>query len=84
MADNKDRGIYGKYRVERVDGKQIDRCIVLELDDPNAWEALLTWADTVAEDGYEALAGDVRAWVDEEKAIRGIDGGRDGEVADGT
>lgn len=74
MADIKERGLYGKYRVERVDGKDIGRCIVLELDDPNAWPALLTWADTVEADGYEALAADVRQWVTEsqEAAYRSV------------
>lgn len=65
----RERGLYGKYRVERVDGKGIDRCIVLELHDPNSWDALLTWANTVEVDGYVQLAADVRKWVITEQNI---------------
>ena len=63
MADQKDRGLYGKYLVERVDGKPLKggMCIVLEVGDPNAHEALHIWADTVEADGYVQLAEDVRA-----------------------
>lgn len=64
MPDTKDRGLYGKYLVERRDGKSIPHVIVLELDDPNAWPALRLWADTVEADGYDALAADVRRQVD--------------------
>lgn len=66
MSDPK-IGLIGKYRVERVDGKPLKggRCIVLELGDPNTWDAMLTWADTVERKGYKALAIDVRAMVNE-------------------
>ena len=63
MPDSKSVGLYEKYRVDRVDGKPLGRCIVLELKDPNSWNALLEWADSVAIDGYENLAEDVRASV---------------------
>lgn len=56
-------GLIEKYRVERTDGKPMGPCIVLELDDRNAWPALLTWAETVENDGYVALAADVRKAV---------------------
>jgi hypothetical protein len=61
MSD-KTKGLFGKYRVERLDGKPLkgDACIVLEIGDPNARPAILTWAYTVEIDGYSALAADVR------------------------
>lgn len=57
-------GLIEKYRVERTDGKAVGQCFVLEVEDPNTWGALLTWADTVQADGYQALADDVRALVE--------------------
>jgi hypothetical protein len=62
MSDDPTRGLYGKYRVERIDGKSIKggRCIVLEVGDPNAWPALSQWAETVHTAGYLDLAADVR------------------------
>jgi len=66
MPDSRSVGLYEKYRVDRVDGHPIGRCIVLELADPNSWNALLEWADSVAIDGYEILAEDVRASVSHE------------------
>lgn len=64
--DERDAGLYGKYRVERRDGKALKggMCIVLELGDPNAHPALRVWADTVEAAGYHQLADDVRALVD--------------------
>lgn len=61
MAD--ERGLYGKYRVERVDGKHVGRCFVLELDDRKTWSALLTWAESVEAEGNATLAADVRKAV---------------------
>ena len=65
IMGTRDRGLYGKYRVERVDGKPLKGgfCIVLEIGDPNSHAALLTWADTVEADGYAPLAAEVRALV---------------------
>jgi len=57
---SKEEGLKHKYNVERTDGKSLGSCIVLEIDDPNAWPALRVWADTVEADGYEKLAEDVR------------------------
>ncbi len=72
-VDDPTRGLYGKYRVARVDGKGIGRCIVLELDDPNSWPALLQWADTVEDRGFGPLATDVRKWVTVEQSIARVD-----------
>ncbi len=82
MGD-REMGLFGKYRVERVDGKSIDRCIVLELHDPNSWPALRVWADTVEADGYTALAHDVRDWI-QQASRRPVPRGRvaNGEIED--
>lgn len=65
MTDDKKRGLYGKYYVERVDGKPIKggECIVLEVGDPNTHPAILAFADSVESDGYSALADDLRSLV---------------------
>jgi ribosomal protein L37AE/L43A len=62
---DRNKGMYAKYRVKRLDGKEMDSCIVLELTDPNSWPALRTWADTVEADGYVPLAAEMRAKVDQ-------------------
>ncbi|SLG71248.1 Uncharacterised protein [Mycobacteroides abscessus subsp. abscessus] len=55
------KGLYGKYRVERVDGKPIRACFVLEyLDDLHANKALLEYAFSVERVNPE-LAKDLRA-----------------------
>lgn len=63
MTETHERGLYGKYRVERVDGKEIGPrgCIVLEVDDDRTHAALAVWAERVERDGFSALAGDVWA-----------------------
>lgn len=55
------RGLYGKYHVERTDGKPLKggMCIVLEVGDPNAHPALRVWAETVRAAGYVQLADDI-------------------------
>ena len=57
--DNRDKGLYEKYHVERADGKDVGECIVLEFDDPNARAGILTFANSVLEDGYEELYYDL-------------------------
>lgn len=64
MGD-RNRGLIGKYHVSRVDGKPVGDCIVLPLEDPNSWDALMTWANVVEWDGYKELANDVRMKVHE-------------------
>ena len=68
-------GLYGKYHVERVDGKPLKggRCVVLEVGDPNAWAALAAWADTVEEAGYVPLASDVRRMLAEVRGQRTVE-----------
>lgn len=59
--DNK--GLYVKYAVHRLDGKDIGQCFVLELDDEKTWPALLVWAQTVEVHGNLLLADDIRRLV---------------------
>jgi hypothetical protein len=63
--DDKTRGLYIKYKVERVDGKSIDDCIVLELEDPCAREGIIAFAAAVRIKGYFALADDLEKKVQE-------------------
>jgi hypothetical protein len=65
VTDNpQPKGLYGKYRVERVDGRGIALgCFVLEFDDPKAWDALLTYAETCEAWGNPAVAADLRKRV---------------------
>lgn len=61
-------GLYAKYNVERVDGKPVDDCFVMELRDANARAALRTYIDAVKKNGYEMLAVDIEkklsTWAD--------------------
>jgi hypothetical protein len=67
MGD-KNRGLYGKFRVERIDGqsapgKKHDNCDYFVLDithDPLAVHALRAYADAAEAAGYEKLAADLR------------------------
>lgn len=62
MAESdKDRGLYGKYRVERADGKNKGPYFVLGYTtDPHARSALATYA-AACRDEYPTLAADLRA-----------------------
>lgn len=68
MSD-KDRGVYRKYHVERVDdpkGKHAD-CTYFVLDpqhDPIAQYAMLAYAAEADEQGYDLLAMELRDWVE--------------------
>lgn len=63
--ENKQEGLQERYEVKRLDGKPLkgDRCIVLEVGDPNAKPAINTFAKTVEEQGYVQLAEDLRELV---------------------
>lgn len=54
------RGLYGKYRVEKVNGKPVGECFVLEASDPLAIPALHAYADYCAA-AYPQLAADLIA-----------------------
>ena len=62
MADDVDV-LYEKYRVERTDGRHVGPCFVLEVDDPKTWTALLTWAETLDQEGRKELAAQIRKTV---------------------
>jgi len=53
-----ERGLYGKYRVEKISGKPIGQCFVLEEHDPFAWVALYAYAQA-CRDKFPALASDL-------------------------
>ena len=59
MSNNKQKGFYKKYNVERFDGKPIKSCIVLEFDDPNARVGIAAFSTAVRADGYIKLANDL-------------------------
>lgn len=64
------QGLYGKYRVERSDGRPLNGgWFVLELGDRKAWPALLAYADAAEADGNTALAADLRAMVDKARYV---------------
>lgn len=65
--DDKNRGLYNKFKVERVDGRSAPgekhaNCSYLVLDlmhDPFARDAAIAYADS-CEQGYPLLAKDIR------------------------
>jgi hypothetical protein len=58
-----ERGLYGKYRVEKVNGKPIGEAFVLEQHDPHAVAALRAYAEScVAE--FPSLATDLSLMAD--------------------
>lgn len=59
-VSSREEGLIEKYRVDRLDGKQIkDGCIVLEWSDPNARVGIAAFAKAVRQDGYGKLADDL-------------------------
>jgi len=76
MSDDRNRGLYGKYRVERVDGKPIKggHCIVMEVGDWNTHAAIHAFADSVELDGYTSLASDLRRLVRDHGFCRRCEG----------
>lgn len=61
----KDHGLQSKYLVERLDGKFVGKCIVLEFSDPIAQPAIERWAQEMFENGYPLVAQDVREILDQ-------------------
>ena len=70
MGD-KTRGLYGKFRIERTDGKDApggkhDGCEYFVLDlthDPHAIKALAAYEQSCRSE-YPLLANDLRKWLD--------------------
>ena len=61
MSDEKNIGLYKKFRVQKVGNptKKID-CIVLEFDDPIAQKAINFWADEMHNAGYIKCAAQTK------------------------
>lgn len=59
---SKDKGLYKKYNVTRVDGKPIKggNCIVMEFGDPIARVAIKAWTKELDKNGYHDLAYETR------------------------
>lgn len=68
---SKDAGLAIRYRVERVDGKPVDWCFVLQDTDPLALPALRAYASAAREAGYAALARDLETKAREMEKSRG-------------
>jgi hypothetical protein len=60
---NKERGLFEKYRVERVDGKPVKWSFVLEDTDPLAIPALSAYATAARMAGYGRLSFDLEVKV---------------------
>lgn len=65
---SKTEGLFKKYKVERLDGKELTPCLVMEVKNKHARKALITYAESVQEE-YPILAHDVfnmvREWKEE-------------------
>ncbi|MEH3142497.1 MAG: hypothetical protein PGN37_20460 [Mycobacterium kyogaense] len=57
------RGMYPKYRVEKINGKPVGQCFVLEEHDPHAIAALRAYAESCA-DQFISLATDLSLMAD--------------------
>lgn len=53
-----ERGLYGKYHVEKTNGRPVAECFVLEAHDRHAIAALRAYAESCAKD-YPSLATDL-------------------------
>jgi hypothetical protein len=59
--EDKERGLYDKYKVERLDGKPIEKgCIVLEWSDRLARAGIKAFAAAVTSAGYLRLGNDLK------------------------
>lgn len=66
--DDKTKGIYNKYRVERMDpSPKHENCVCFVLDmehDPFAIPALAAYAKACRAEGFEVLADDLESYVE--------------------
>ncbi len=69
MSDTK-TGIISKYHVERLDGKPVGWCFVLQDTDPLTVPALLAYAGAALEAGYQSLFEDLVDKVDHIQAMQ--------------
>lgn len=56
---SKELGLISKYYVDRVNGKPLGNCIVLEFKDFRARVGIKAFSETVRKDGYILLADDL-------------------------
>jgi len=65
------QGLYGKYRVEKLDGdgRLVEDCFVIKFDDPWGWAALLAYAEAARAAGNLKLASDLEHRVAASQAI---------------
>lgn len=64
MSDNRERGLYKKYNVERVDGKPVEDAIVLEFKDELSRVIIQAWACRMFDAGYKDVYYDVQSKLD--------------------
>lgn len=57
------RGLYGKYHVEKLNGKPVGECFVLEQHDPHAVAALRAYAESCVGE-FTSLATDLALMAD--------------------
>jgi hypothetical protein len=72
MGDDRNRGLYGKYNVERTDGEEAGACFVLAYEkDPYAWVALCEYVDE-CKDEYPQLAADLTEELERTRDAHGF------------
>lgn len=64
MAEVKERGLYQKYIVEKIDSDEPVDAVVLEFKDPIARMAIQSWACKMYEAGYINLYYDIQNKLD--------------------
>lgn len=65
MSNDREKGLYTKYNVSRVDGRPMQDAIVLEFKDPNARAGIKAFSEAVRADGYNHLADDIDLRLEE-------------------
>ena len=84
QAADGSKGLFGKYTVERIDGKPIKggMAIVLEVGDFKVWPALAALADSVEHEGNRKFAADLRKLLAEVRAASDLAGAAVGRPGD--
>ncbi len=52
MSEDKKRGLYNKYKIKKLNGKEVGPCIVMEFTNPFARKAIYLWAREMLDAGY--------------------------------
>lgn len=61
----KEKGLYQKYKVEKLNGKELGECIVLEFNDPNGREGIKAFAAAVGRAGFVQLERDLNTKLEQ-------------------